>query len=371
MKKLIGFSAKFMNEKGIAIVYVAMLIAVFLGLAAFVVDIGYQRVVRNQLQNAADAAALAACNMLYDRDAVMILPAPPPDWTAASNAVLTNQTTADGRTIPRAISINSADNKILSSATIVYGWWDITKPYEPDQWQSPPSSSSPPPSADYGPAVRVTIDKVTGENDGPIMSYFAGIFGINSRDVGATATAVAASPGSVRPDAVVPVALAKEVADKSTDYDDPDHLITIGSPYMYPNSLAGQWTSFFTDNNDSTTMRDLMNDGNPAELSIGDAIWIEPGVKATLYDNTQQASIQSNYAGRDVVFPIVDAVISDTTHSEVPIAGFIGFHIVCAGKFCGAGASEEIIMGYFITAPAYGGPVGPNYGPLDRCRLCR
>ena len=62
MKKLFNISAKFKNEKGVTLVYVAILLVVFLGIAALAIDIGYHRVVRNQLQNAADAAALAGCN---------------------------------------------------------------------------------------------------------------------------------------------------------------------------------------------------------------------------------------------------------------------------------------------------------------------
>jgi hypothetical protein len=173
----------------------------------------------------------------------------------------------------------------FAALAIDIGWWNINKPYQPDQWSTPPSSSSPPPSANYGPAIRVTIAKTAGQNDGPITNFFAQIFGINTSDSSATATAVAASPGTVRPNAVPPYAISKEAADQSTTYSDSDHLIAMGTPYQYPNSSAGQWTSFFLDTNNVTDVRGLMDDGNPTMLNTGDLIWIQPGVKDTLYDN--------------------------------------------------------------------------------------
>ncbi len=47
------------NQRGVTVVLVAVLMVVFLGLAALAVDISHLYVVRNELQNAADAGALA------------------------------------------------------------------------------------------------------------------------------------------------------------------------------------------------------------------------------------------------------------------------------------------------------------------------
>jgi hypothetical protein len=351
MIKLFNISAKIMNERGVTLVYVALLLVVFLGMAALAIDIGYHKVVRNQLQNAADAAALAGCNLLYARMPVTF-PAPPPNWAAASAEAA------------NAITINTADNMPLSVGAIATGWWDITQPPPGSLWSptSPPPNT--PPTSNYGPAVSVTIAKSAGQNAGPITNFFGSILGVSTTDAGATATAVAASPGSVRPGAVIPVAISRAVADL---YGGTNTTITIGSPYMYPNTLAGQWTSFLLDDNSATSVRGLISSGNPTTLSIGENIWIVPGVTNTLYDNRNHPSIDRNYAGRDIVFPIVDATLLDATHSEQPIVGFIGFHIDHA-----YGGSIKTIVGHFTTMPSYGGgPIGPYYGPLDLCRLCQ
>ena len=57
----------------------------------------------------------------------------------------------------------------------------------------------------------------------------------------------------------------------------------IGSAYHDP--TGGQWTSFLADANNVPTIRDLIDNGNPSELKIGDQIWIEPGTKTTLYSD--------------------------------------------------------------------------------------
>jgi Flp pilus assembly protein TadG len=362
MKTLFNVSARFKNERGVTLVYVALLLVVILGIAAFAIDVGYHRVVRNQLQNAADAAALAGCNRLYERE-VVVFPAPPPDWAAA-----TTEATS-------AIGINTADNKVLSDGTIATGWWNITQP------SLGLRDISFIPTSDDGPAISVTITKTKsdGENDGPVVNFFGGILGVSTTDISATGTAVAASPGWVRAGAVVPVAIARALADRWLEFNSSDNLVIIGSPYHYPDNLAGEWTTFLGGESDTTAVRALIEDGNPVALGTEQNIFIRSGVADTLYysPSKNQVSINSEYSGKDVVFPIVDGLMLENTHAWRPISGFAVFHIVCAGKACAGmpgvvGTNPSIIMGYFKEEPVYGnGPIGPHYGALDRCRLCQ
>ena len=67
-RKRMRFMKKwFKFEGGQSIVLVAFAIAMLCGVAALVVDTGMVSVAQGQLQNAADAAALAAANELYDQ----------------------------------------------------------------------------------------------------------------------------------------------------------------------------------------------------------------------------------------------------------------------------------------------------------------
>lgn len=52
------------NKRGVAIVYLALLLIVLIGFAALVIDLGYMYVTKSQLQNAADAGALAGASKL-------------------------------------------------------------------------------------------------------------------------------------------------------------------------------------------------------------------------------------------------------------------------------------------------------------------
>ncbi len=52
------------NQKGIAAIVVALSLFVLLGAAAFAVDLGYRNIAQNELQNMADAAALAGAGEL-------------------------------------------------------------------------------------------------------------------------------------------------------------------------------------------------------------------------------------------------------------------------------------------------------------------
>lgn len=67
------------DERGAVAVLTALIAVVLLVAASFVIDLGLARDVRGQAQNAADASALAAANVLYAEDGE-------PDFTAAVSA---------------------------------------------------------------------------------------------------------------------------------------------------------------------------------------------------------------------------------------------------------------------------------------------
>src|SRR5262245_44606083 len=54
------------GRRGTIVVISALLIVFLMIMVAFAVDLGYVLVVRTQLQNAADAAAMAGCSKLLD-----------------------------------------------------------------------------------------------------------------------------------------------------------------------------------------------------------------------------------------------------------------------------------------------------------------
>jgi hypothetical protein len=77
------------KESGATAVIIALLLFVFIGLAAFVVDLGFLYASRAELQNAADAGALAGARVLYKSDGKTLNVDPSPDgaiFVAANTA---------------------------------------------------------------------------------------------------------------------------------------------------------------------------------------------------------------------------------------------------------------------------------------------
>jgi Flp pilus assembly protein TadG len=322
----------------VVVIMAALLMVVFLGLAALALDLGYLYVVRTELQNAADAAALAGAGHLYPRTVTgAVVSVVPPEWGAAAYAASTNA------------PANKAGGATLTDYDVQTGYWNLAS----GVLQSPLGA----PGTQDAPAVQVTVRKTGGLNNGPVRLFFANALGIGTSDVRATATAVTACPGVAYPGALFPVAIRKSVADQASDFGSRSSTIKLGSDYHYPADSAGQWTSFDVDANDTPTIRKLIEDGNPNTLTNLDTIWIQPGTKATIYNEVP--------LNIDVALPVV----LDTnfeTHARVKIVGFIGFHITAA-----KGGSQKYVEGYF-TSFLYipqSGPVGPCYGAYTPPRL--
>lgn len=100
------------NRRGIAIVYIALGLIALVGFAALTIDVGYFYVVKSQLQNAADAAALAGAAKLNGRG-------PFDNYTARYYAQSFAATNTASNT-PVSIDLN-ASNDI--NGDIVLGCW--------------------------------------------------------------------------------------------------------------------------------------------------------------------------------------------------------------------------------------------------------
>ena len=171
MKKL-PQSLKVKNEQGNVAIIVALSIVAFISFTALSIDIGYALVTRNQLQNVADSAALAATRRLshdyYDGKSF-------PDQQAVTVAACRSTLVT---TAQQAAAANIAGGKYITSindSDIIIGQWhSLTKSLTPDA--NPPD------------AVKVTARRDASAN-APITTFFAGIFGTKQVSVTASATA--------------------------------------------------------------------------------------------------------------------------------------------------------------------------------------
>lgn len=333
------------RESGQVLVLAALSLVVLCGMAALAIDIGHAVVVRHELQNAADASALAGAGKLFPDG---------PDWSRAEGS-------ASG-----SISWNKSDGQSLSDCQAESGYWNLD--------QVPPGlqPNSIVPGPRDVPAVKVTVQKTEGNNGGAMRTSFANVLGVSHIPLRAHAVAVISSPGHVKPGTLFPVALNQKFAEYCATNPGPENLFIIGTPYHYQDSLAGQWTSFLDDVNDATNLRRYIANGNTQPINVNtsgecpvpndnnDCIWIQPGTEATLYTNPDNPSV-SAYVDQVVVLPVVGEILSETTHDMAPVIGFVGFHITSA-----IGGSTKQIVGYCeknFTIPGSSG-AGPSYGAL-------
>lgn len=322
------------NQRGQVAIIVALWMMILIAFTALAIDVGHILVIRNQLQNAADATALNGAAYLYPSTGA-------PNWTLA-------QTKATS-----AVSKNKVDNVALVNATLTPGYWNLTS--------STLKATSVTPVTGDVPALKVTISKSAGNNGGPVSLYFGSVLGLASVNLSATAVAVVGSPTSVKANDLFPVGMAKSLYDSYWDYTNNKPKIdpATGQPYVFQinSGPQGGWSTFLQQLNDSPSIIGLITNGNPTPLSIGQSIYFSPGVKTDVYSHVP--------ANKDVIV----AVASDTTPGTFePIVAFGALHIDFA-----VGGSSKYIQVHFtnnIKIPD-GDPGGPSYGVYTPPRLAR
>ena len=311
------------GQRGGVAIWFALLLPVLLGVAALAVDLAHINMAKTELQNAADAAALAGARLLTDPSGEQ-----PYSWTIAENTAksVAKQNYANGSLVQDAnLSVDS-------------GYWNI-----PGSSYSPSHTSTV--TGDV-PAVRATVS-IPG-----LKLFFAPIWGIVARDVHASAIAVIAPPGG---GPVFPFAITQSIFNPSWwDFDQNKPKINplTGAPYsikvsldsVYPSGGKGNWTSLTypigQGSSKDPIIGDIINAGdNTAPVSIGQSIWIATGTMDNLYKNKQYTLP----IGDDVAVPVVQNVIPGSWQTIVAIAGF---HIDAVG----GNGNKSFFTGHFIDA---------------------
>lgn len=335
-------------QRGVTSLLFVLLLPVLLGLGAFAVDIAHLLAVKNELQNAADAAALAGANQLYR--------AGKPNWEQADQKA------------QETMALNSAAGASLSQATVTAGYWNWT--LNSGALQPLPMT----PTLQDVPAIKVMVSKSQQQNAGEVGVYFARFLEIFSVPLTVSSVAGRVSPGTVEPGGVFPLVMSQCMFDAYWDFSavppgpriDPttrDYKIFRLGGTSNPTCPEGQWTSLDTDNNSASFINHLITFMNPIAMSIGDLIWVQPGVKNSNYDNVNACSAAGNKSCEYVTIPIANMI---TGHAHSPITGFACLRILNA-----AGGSAKYIEVQMSTKceARYSGGVGPGYGVVSPSSL--
>ncbi len=229
------------DTRGAVAVTVAILMVVLLSFGALALDISNAMIARNELQNIADASALAGARQLgliYQGlpqgtpYTTYVLSDPSAVVSAATTVALANQ----ARQV--AITVNAAD--------IVIGVWN-----------SGPRTLTPGNVGATG--VRVTARRDGGAN-GPVTTWLAGIMGISSMNVVATATAALTGSGTLAPgEANTPFGLDELIFNNPAYCGTPIKFYPTNSP---PTGCAG-WHTFLESPPNAATERRIVQGLSP------------------------------------------------------------------------------------------------------------
>ncbi len=172
-------SAKQGKRRGSIVLLTAFLCMTLCVMMAFCIDLGYIAAVKSELQNAADAGALAGAQQLQTYFVQFYMPGQTAQQTIYTNATTdTTTTTAPIPTAQRIAAANQAGNVAVTvpAADVTFSYYD----------GSTFSSASFPNS--FPNTVNVTTRRDASAN-GPLGLFFAKLLGINTTNLTATASA--------------------------------------------------------------------------------------------------------------------------------------------------------------------------------------
>lgn len=193
---------------GAVAIMAALGLLAFLGIASLAIDVGQFYYARNQLQNAADSAALAAAgNLIKDAGGGVA----ERDADAAVQAAMTvAQRQSELAGLP---ALDSGDRTDL---TLTFGVWNIDAGNPQTAWTEVGSTCS---SDSTVNAVKVQLLRAAGVAYGPVTNIFASVFGVNTSQVAASAIAYLGYTTSVGTGTVkVPLALPSSILTASNGH---------------------------------------------------------------------------------------------------------------------------------------------------------
>ena len=287
MKKATKQTMQTHNQRGAAGLMVTLLIPVFLGVAALGIDVTHRVILSNELQNAADAGALAGAARLYSDDGTII------DTGAnlvAQQVAFQNLTTRVPQTAGESNRLApevAVDDAMANTGDVKRGHWTFGPPVQSNLARGFYENASTATvdlfgvtSADLDENVNFinAVRVVAHRENTPIVTFFARIFGITDTQLSREAVAYIGFAGRLKPQEVdQPIAICE---DTLLDPDDGSYNCNIGrminSGTNETNNETGGWTDFNQEGDpcaggtNAQAVRNLVcAQGNPYTLLLG------------------------------------------------------------------------------------------------------
>lgn len=305
------------NQRGAVVIIVAIfLLFAGIGFAAFAIDFAYLHVAKNELQNAADAGALAGARALYYADGSQVnVDGGDSKWTSSANEVAYDAATANeaAKDAVEVIFTGDPDN----DHDVQRGHWSFG--YGGGRGFTPNDSDV---AVDIGNYSEIDLDAdpnfinavrvVTRREASPVKTFFAKIFGQESFTVQAEAIAYRGFTASLPPAALdTIIAICAQSIWKDTDgvpgFSPADKLDCnygrmLNSGGNQNDHNTGGWTNFDQPDEgedgcdnpgrpDLAGLLDVDCGKNPDTVSLGQGIGLTGGVVDSIFDHPSKANI--------------------------------------------------------------------------------
>ncbi len=327
------------NQRGAVGVIVGILIFTLVGfVGALAVDIGHLHVARNELQNAADAGALAGSRVLYNDE-------------GASVNVGANQEAYDTATANKseqtAVEVNwvSGNDGDVQRGHWSFGLAGLERGFYPNASLAPVnlwnvSTADLDADLNFINAVRVVTRRTTQGT--PVASFFAGIFGHENFELSAEAVGYIGFAGTLLAhDVDQPIAICRDSLLNISD----EYTCNIGrminSGVDTATNETGGWTSFNQDDpctggTNALEVRNLVcADGNPELIMLGSPVATTGGDVQTAFDALRACWIsesESRTLPWTLVLPVIDCGDANNVGTCEEIVGAVEVNIIWITK---------------------------------------
>lgn len=341
------------RRRGNILAMTTVLMVVLIAFVALAVDIGYLYTCRNELQRSADAAAIAACWELVDRDG------------QAGSYNPTNLTTNARNKAVQYAAFNKVGSEApaLASDDVTVGY--MVDPSDPDE------ALIPTPGGTLPNAVSVRVQRTTAQN-GEIPLFFARAIGVDHAATQAQATAALVSGfNGFRPPAdgsnldILPFAIDQNTWDNLATFGtdvwryDPDSK-TVGSGpdgikeiNLFPQStgVTGNRGTLDIGSGDSSTddaARQIVDGVNESDLAYhGGTLEFDGSGELHLSGNTGISAGTgdelTSIIGKPRIMPIFSAVAGPGNCADYTIVRFVGVRVMYV-KLTGSMAGRAVLI---------------------------
>jgi Putative Flp pilus-assembly TadE/G-like len=325
------------DNKAASVPFVAVTIVLLLTAAGVAIDLGHLYVVKQELQSAAEAGALAGVRNLFALN--------DPDVPTQAEIRCVDALASALATV----RANSADGQPLDirNQDVNYGLWEFKVQADgTNKWVFTPQTIC---TAEIN-AVQVVTMRTAAVN-GPVNLFFGSFLGKANQELRATATAMLGWVGSLPEGFAFPLAIGYQYVPK---------IVGERRPVTFSNdwSDTGGWHCFESISADSAELKNYVSETliTPG-IAINDFISMLNGVSETV--NHAAAITLKQYQQRGepwiVYLPVIDATKFNQTQE---VLGFCAFEIENVDKSTKAISGDALGM---YLAPGMGTtPTNPN-----------